>query len=219
MDFARARQTMVDTQLITSSVTDRRLLAAMRSVPRERFVPEELKALAYIDRDLALTREPHPRYLPAPAPFARLVQLARIGPDDRVLDVGCATGYSTAVIAALCASVAGVESDATLAAQAAENLQALGLGNANVFAEAPSPENEQGLFDAVIIEGVLEEPSPALLGLLREHGRLVALIGNRGAPPVAHLFVKTAGGIAGRAEFNARMPSADQRPPSEEFVF
>src|SRR3954463_10289763 len=108
-DFAHARRTMVDNQLRTSGITDHRLLGAMGEVPRERFVPAARQTLEYIDeaKPLSATRKLGP-----PAPFARLVQLAAIQHSDRVLDVGCGTGYSAAVLGHLASEVVAVEDDA-----------------------------------------------------------------------------------------------------------
>ena len=90
---------MLDCQIRTVDVTDYDVLAAFAAVPRESFVPEALKPLAYIDEDMLLTApgEP-PRYLMEAGPLARLLQLAEILPDDRVLDVGSGTGYSAAIL-------------------------------------------------------------------------------------------------------------------------
>src|SRR3569623_1975426 len=116
VDFARARQTMVDNQLRSNAVSNLRLLAVMGEAPRERFVPVGRRNLAYIDEDVPLGVGE--RALSAPAPFARLVQLAGIGPDDAILDLGCATGYSAAVLARLGRSVVAVEPEPALAAAA-----------------------------------------------------------------------------------------------------
>jgi protein-L-isoaspartate(D-aspartate) O-methyltransferase len=101
-DFATQRINMVDSQVRPSDVTDRRILRAMLALPRETFVPGQVKATAYMDEHLALGQG---RYLLAPRTFAKLVQMLTIGEDDAVLDVACATGYSTAVLAMLARSV------------------------------------------------------------------------------------------------------------------
>src|ERR687886_2957314 len=97
LDFALARHNMVEGQLRTRDVTDLRLLAAMNEIPRERFVPVEQREFAYVDRDLPLKGgSGASRRLMKPADFAKLAQLAEIGPRDRVLDLGCGTGYGAA---------------------------------------------------------------------------------------------------------------------------
>ena len=126
VDFAQARRTMVDSQIRTSDVTDLRVIAAFLEVARERFVPATRKAIAYLDRDVPVNDA---RALLKPMVLARLVQAAGIEPTDRVLDVGCATGYSSAVLGKLAASVVALEEDAALAATAAEALAASGARN------------------------------------------------------------------------------------------
>src|SRR5207248_581387 len=135
MDFAAARRMMVDGQIRTSDVTDRRVIAAMLEAPRERFVPENMMALAYLDRDLPVNGPEEgrgTRYLLKPMVIAKLVQAAELEPSDRVLDVGCATGYSSAVLGRLAGSVVALEEEPELAAAAAANLQAVGADNVSV---------------------------------------------------------------------------------------
>src|SRR5690606_38215395 len=114
IDFERLRQSMVDSQIRPNDVTDPRILAAMLEVPRERFVPPERRDLAYLDDDIVVREAADgraARYLVEPMILARLVQALDLSTEDRVLDVGCATGYSTAVLAHLAGSVYGLESE------------------------------------------------------------------------------------------------------------
>jgi protein-L-isoaspartate(D-aspartate) O-methyltransferase len=218
-DFMQARRAMVDSQLRTNGITDRRLLTAMERVPRELFVPEARRSLAYIDRPQKLVDEPGGRALPAPAPFARLVQLAAVTAGDRVLDVGCGSGYSTAVLAALAAEVVGVEETAALAELARRNLEALGVGNAQVVvAPLVAGAPESGPYDVIIVEGEVASVPEALQAQLAEGGRLVAVIRGRGVG-VAHRFVRAGADVAARAEFDASMPPLTVPGPTEQFVF
>ena len=136
IDFELARATMVELQLRTDRVTDRRILSAFATLPRERFVPEEKRELAYSDASLevwpSIDGAPA-RFLLPPVVLARLVQLAAVEAKDAVLDVGCATGYSTAVLARLASSVTAVEAEPELAAAAREALQELGIANVTVM--------------------------------------------------------------------------------------
>ncbi|MEO5807912.1 protein-L-isoaspartate O-methyltransferase [Devosia sp.] len=213
-DFERARKFMVDNQLRTSGITDWRILAVMSDVPREMFVPEARRAVAYGDVDQPLGSS---RYLSAAAPFAKLVQLAEIGPTDTVLDIGAGSGYSTAVLAGLAASVTGVESDAGLAAAAAVNLSALGITNAKVVQGAPEA-GVKGQFSVIVVEGAIAAVPQALLGQLADGGRLVALLQDKG-PAVAHIYVRSGKDTAGRAEFNANLPPLQFAKREEHFVF
>lgn len=217
-DFERARKLMVDNQLRTAGITDRRLLTAMGEVPREAFVPDVRKPLAYIDEALPVGGA---RKLGAPAPFAKLVQLAAIEHTDKVLDLGVATGYSAAVLAKLADSVVAVESEAALAASARTALAAAGASNVTLV-EGPldTAGKAKGPYDVIVVEGVLSEAPDALLNQLKPEGRLAALISTGGRPPVAHLFVRTGKGIAARAEFDARLPPLPVSVPRDEtFVF
>lgn len=218
-DFERARKAMVDSQLITSGVSDRRLLAAMGQLPRERFVPPGRQSLAYIDDAHPLQPGKSRRALGAPAPFAKLVQLAVLQPGDRVLDLGCGTGYSTAVLAALAGQVVGVEDHPELAALARQNLQALGINNAEIV-EAPLAKLTavSGPFDAIVVEGAVEDVPETLFDRLADGGRLVVLI-QRGATAVANLFVKSGKDVAARIDFNANLPPLAEPDSKDNFVF
>ena len=211
-DFAHARKTMVDNQLRTSAITDRRLLVAMGEVPREKFVPAVRRELAYIDEAQPLNAT---RKLGAPAPFARLVQLAGIEHTDRVLDVGCATGYSAAVVGHLAAEVVAVEDDAGLAATARKTLAEVGASNVSVVAGAGSAP---GQFDVIVVEGTVPAVPPGLLDQLKAEGRLVASIGAPGKVPVAHLFAKSGKDVASRADFDSRLPPLT-KVKDDSFVF
>jgi protein-L-isoaspartate(D-aspartate) O-methyltransferase len=215
-DFERARKVMVDNQLRTSAITDRRVLAAMGDVPRERFVPAVRQPLAYIDEAIAVGSG---RKIAAPAPFARLVQLAEIETGEHVLDLGCATGYSAAVLGQLAGSVVAVETDASLAATARATLAAIGANNVEV-AEGPldSAGKGKGPYDVIVLEGAVPAVPDALFAQLKPNGRLVALIAAPGQPAVAHLFAHSGKGIASRAAFDAILsPLATKRDDS--FVF
>ncbi|RYE08831.1 MAG: protein-L-isoaspartate O-methyltransferase [Hyphomicrobiales bacterium] len=217
-DFDLARKTMVDNQLRTAGVTDRRLLAALGAVPREKFVPELRRPLAYTDAVLPLHGT---RKLGAPAPLAKLLQLAAIEGSDKVLVLGTGTGYSAALLARLADSVVAVESDGALAAAARTTLGELGVANATIVEGAlESAGKSKGPYDVIVIEGALAEVPDTLLNQLKPEGRLVALIGRDGKPAVAHLFVRTGKGIAARAEFNANLPPLPGAAPREDsFVF
>lgn len=215
-DFAHARRLMVDNQLRTSGITDRRLLAAMGEVARELFVPPARRELAYIDGAQPLNAA---RKLGPPAPFAKLVQLAAIEHTDRVLDLGCGTGYSSAVLARLASEVIAVDDDASLAAEARRTLTAAGAGNVTVVDGALATSGKsKGPYDVIVLEGVVAEVPDALFAQLEPDGRLVALIAASGEVPVAHLFAKSGKGIAARADFDARLPPL-QKADDDSFVF
>lgn len=220
-DFSEQRAKMVDGQVRTTDVTNAALLAAMGSVPREAFVDEKHKVLAYIDEDLEIapaTADCAPRFLMEPSPFAKLVQLADVRPGDVVLDIGCGTGYSAAVLSRLASSVIALESDAALAERAVSTLAALGFDNVAVVQGAlPQGYAGEAPYDVIFVGGAVGEIPVALFDQLKEGGRLVAVegLGNAG---VARIYPKDNGIVTGRRGFNAAvkpLPGFEKAPAFE----
>ena len=221
-DFSTARTKMVDNQLRTQSVTDFGVLDAMGAVPREHFVPPALRPFAYIDDDLRIkeaTGDGPARYLMEPAPFGRLLQLADVSKTDIALDVGCASGYSAAVLARLADSVVALESDEALAAQASETLVELGIDNVAVVAgslEEGYPS--EGPYDVIFVGGAIETVPSGLLDQLKDGGRLVAVVGY-GRAALATLYTKSDGDIGSRPEFDADVRPLPGFRKAKAFVF
>jgi protein-L-isoaspartate(D-aspartate) O-methyltransferase len=172
-DFDAARRSMVDSQLKPNQVVDSRVADAMAQVPRELFVPDGLADVAYVDEDLPIAPG---RFLMEPVVFARLLQAAAIEPDDVVLDLGCGTGYSTAVLARLAATVVAMEPEAALRAQAEQTMTKMGADNAVVVdGDLTAGTPLQGPFDVIFLNGAVEIIPDGLLDQLAEGGRLVAV--------------------------------------------
>jgi protein-L-isoaspartate(D-aspartate) O-methyltransferase len=192
VDFDQQRLTMVESQLRPNEVTDRRLLAAMRTLPRERFVPERLSLLAYMDESVEV--------FPA-------IDGAAAEPKDHVLDIGCATGYSTAVLACLGRRVVGLEPEPELAETARRMLRELAIENATIVEGALAAGTpEDGPYDVILLNGSIEEIPASVLGQLREGARLVAILAsgaNSARPGKAFLFVKIDGEASGLPHFDA----------------
>lgn len=208
--FERQRLNMVESQLRPNEVTDPRLLAAMRALPRERFVPSRLTGLAYVDDALevfpAIDGAPG-RFLLAPMVLARLIQLAAIEPQDSVLDIGCATGYSTAVLANLGHRVVGLEPEPELARAARGNLRELGIDNADIV-EGPLGAGfpARAPYDVIVLNGSVPEVPAALLPQLKDGGRLVAIVSagaNQASQGRACLFVRVKSELSGLPHFDA----------------
>ena len=221
-EFLQQRINMVESQVRPSDVTDRRILRAMLELPREDFVPAGMRAMAYMDG--AVEVAPHrngvlARYLLPPRTLAKLVQLAQIDASMRVLDVGPATGYSTALLAKLAARVVALEVDADLCARLKENLSALTLANVRVV-EAPLPTGavEEGPFDAILLNGAVEAVDPRLLDQLKEGGRMVGVLAS-GSFGRAQMWRRSSEGIDTRPDFDAAAPPIPGFARPAGFVF
>ncbi|MBL8576162.1 MAG: protein-L-isoaspartate O-methyltransferase [Mesorhizobium sp.] len=204
VDFTELRVKMVDGQLRTTDVTSHSLLGAMLNVPRELFVPDVRKALAYIDDDILLSGEGSgARYLMEPGPFAKLVQLGEVGADDKVLIVGAGAGYSAAVISRMAGSVVALESDAALADKAEAALAGLGCENVTlVRGPLTAGHKDGGPYNFILVEGSVGELPDALPKQLADEGRLVVVEG-RGGAAAARIYTKAEGVATGRRAFNA----------------
>lgn len=205
-DFSLQRRKMVDSQLRTTDVNNVPVLDAMAKVPREVFVPARRRELAYIDEDILVSGSEltgDARYLMEPSPFGRLLQLAELRRDDFALDVGCATGYSAAVLSEIVGSVVALECDAALAELATETLDSLDCTTVAVV-QGPLEEGSpsHGPYDVIVLNGWVERVPQALFDQLRDGGRLVAVEG-AGLAGVARLYVKEGGVVAARRGFNA----------------
>jgi protein-L-isoaspartate(D-aspartate) O-methyltransferase len=221
-EYSELRAKMVDGQIRTTDVTNPAILLAMGSVPREAFVDARLRELAYIDESLEIlpAQGGQPaRFLMDPSPFAKLLQLADVRPGDTVLDIGCGTGYSAAVISRLAVSVIGLESDSTLAARAAGTLSDLGYDNAAVVTGwLPAGHPHNAPYDVIFVGGAVDEVPQTLFDQLKERGRLVTVEG-RGNAATARLYLKDNGLVTGRRAFNAAIPPLPgfEKPRTFEF--
>lgn len=212
-DFAIQRKTMVDNQIRTMDVTDLAVLGAFGRVARETFVPEALRALAYIDRPVDLGGG---RALPQPGPLAKLVQLALPRVGEAVLVIGGATGYTAAILADLGCTVTMVEENAALAAVARTALD----GTAVTVVEGPLPAGAPGgaPYDLVLFDGAVEVVPDAIAAQVAEGGRIVCVEG-AGLSAKAVVTVKASGGLSSRTAFNLAAPALPGFARKAEFAF
>ena len=219
-DFSTARGKMVDGQVRTSDVTDPRIIDAMMALPREIFVPEDRRALAYLDLDLDVSERGAPkRYLIKPMVVAKMIQAAEIKSTDNVLVVGCATGYTPALAAKLADRVTATESDPALAAKASDILASLGLGHVTIVTVAACKgASAHAPYDIIILEGATEIAPDTLYGQLAAKGRLVGVFAMSGAPR-AVIVTHSHSDFGRRALFDASVPVLPglEQPPA--FVF
>jgi protein-L-isoaspartate(D-aspartate) O-methyltransferase len=214
-DFATLRRMMVDGQIRTADVTDRHLIQAMLDVPRERFVPAAQSGLAYLDLDLPAGDGA--RRLLKPMVLAKMLQALELSADQRVLDVGCATGYAAAVLARLCASVVALEELPGLAAQARANLAGAG-GVEVVEGRLADGCAARAPYDAILVEGAVELDPDRLCRQLADGGRLICI---RGAGPATKvtLYRRDADDITPRTIFDAAGPSLPGFAKPAAFAF
>ena len=220
MDFVKARDNMIDCQLRTNKVTDLRLLDAFSAVPREVFLPESRRGIAYIDEDVAIGDG---RYLMEPMVLARMLQAAAIGEGDMVLDVGAGTGYATALMAKLAATVVALESEGALVKQADDTLTELGVDNA-VVVEGKLEEGypKQGPYNVILLNGAVSKLPEAILDQLAEDGRLIAVVaeGDRGTVLGRATLARRSGGtVSSRPLFDATTPYLEGFEPKAAFSF
>ena len=189
-NFSRMREAMVASQLRTNAVSDQRVVAAMARVPREEFLPESQRSLAYRDTAVPIA---HGRAANVPIATGKLLTQAQVGPTDHVLLIGAASGYTAAVLALLAKDVVAVESDAALAAIARTALASyanvqLIEGDLTVGAPAHAP------YDVLVIDGGVQHVPQALVDQLRPGGRVVAGLDDRGVTRLAS-GVRSEGGF------------------------
>jgi protein-L-isoaspartate(D-aspartate) O-methyltransferase len=216
-DFADARNRMVDSQLRPNKVTDPRILAAMRELPRERFLPAHLRARAYADEDVPLGGG---RVLMEPMVIARLVQLAAPGPLERALVVGAGVGFGSAVLARCGLRVTALEEDRTLAAAAERILAEMAPTAALVIGQLAAGWPAGAPYDIILIEGAVRD-IPAVLGaqLRADTGRLVTVQARAGSMGAAVLAEPTAGGLRAQPMFDCATPPLPALLPAPVFTF
>jgi protein-L-isoaspartate(D-aspartate) O-methyltransferase len=216
-DFADARNRMVDGQIRPNRVSDPRILAAMREIPREMFLPPALRAFAYVDEDIQLGGG---RVLMEPLVIARLVQVLAPTEGTRALVVAAGVGYGAALLAACGVRVIALEEDAGL----------LGLAQAALNAIAPSVRLVTGAlaagwpgeapYDMVLLEGAVHQIPPALgLQLRADGGRLATIRAEPGVVSHAVLAEPTPAGLRALPIFDCATPPIPSLLPKPGFVF
>lgn len=206
MDYAAARRHMVDSQILTNKVTDPRIINAMAALPRESFVPDDRRDISYVDEAIAVGGS---RFLMEPMITARLLQHAEPHENDLALVVGCATGYTAAVLAGMTSTVVAIESDKAMVDTASATLSALGIDNVAIM-EGPLSEGypKQAPYDLIVFDGAVPEVPQQIVDQLAEGGRLVAIIGGGDSRTMGSVIVMTRfhGAVSSRDIFQAGTP-------------
>jgi protein-L-isoaspartate(D-aspartate) O-methyltransferase len=217
MDFAKARRNMVESQLRTNKVVDPAIVGAMAAVPREKYVPDSMAAVAYVDEDLPLGNG---RFLMEPMVLGRMLQEACPNADDAVLLIGCGSGYSAAVLGKLCSAVFALESDPAVATKTTALLSVQGADNV-VVVEGPLAKGwaDEAPYSLILFNGAVGEVPQAIVDQLGDDGRIVAVIAEDRGPGRATLIGRRGGVLFRRTLFDANTPVLPDFIKSAGFVF
>ncbi|MGP9790763.1 protein-L-isoaspartate O-methyltransferase family protein [Roseinatronobacter sp. NSM] len=215
-DYAARRTIMVDTQVRPSDVTKFPIIDAMLRTPREVFVPDTLRETAYMGENIPLGDG---RVLLDPRTFAKMLDALALTPGELVLDIGCGSGYSAAIVALIAQAVVAVECDDALAHDAETVLPQVGA-EAVILHKGPLTEGapDHAPYDAMIVQGGVSEFPQTLVGQLREGGRVICLF-MEGQLGVVRLGVRQGDQIAWRDVFNAAAPVLPGFEKQEAFTF
>ena len=216
--FDQARENMVENQLRPNKVTDQDLLDAVRKIPREQFVPRHLQSIAYVDEDVPLGNG---RFLREPVIVARLIQEAGVQKGDIVLDIGCNTGYSTAVLGSLAGTVVALEAETHYADEAEKLLHDLDICNVVVVRQKDLREGyaQQGPYDVIFINGSIPAVPEKIRAQLADGGRLVTVLSPLGHMGSATLMTRDGDSFSSRALFDAATPTLKGFESEKAFVF
>jgi protein-L-isoaspartate(D-aspartate) O-methyltransferase len=216
MDYAVARQHMVDSQVRTNKVTDERLIEAIRTLPRERFVPDRARARAYLDDDLEIAQG---RFLMEPMVTARLIQAAEVKAEDIALVVGAGSGYAAALLSRLANTVVALEAEPQLSQRAGAAFAELSIDNAIVF-EGPLSAGcpKHAPYNVIYLDGAVEQVPAALTGQLADGGRLVGVLLEQGVGR-ASLWIKSGNVVSRRVLFDANVAPLPGFATPPRFVF
>jgi protein-L-isoaspartate(D-aspartate) O-methyltransferase len=217
MDYDQAREIMVDSQIRPNDVTNPEIVSAFLRTPREVFVPNSRKGVAYSELEIATSPG---RALWTPRDTAKLIKLAGIRPSDVVLVVGAGAGYEAALISHLADTVIALEETAALVDAMAQRFADVGIDRAApVEGALDKGLPEQAPFDVIYVAGMIETMPEAWAGQLREGGRLAVVMAEEGGIGRGKVFTKAGTTLAAREGFDACPPrfSAFDRKPSFSF--
>lgn len=217
--FSDARKNMVDGQIHTAGVVNPRILDAFSTVPRESFVPEKIRNIAYTDVSLDLGQG---RFLLEPIAYSRMLEFVRPQESDVVLDVGSASGYSSAILSNLVSTVISLEKNKRQKDKAVRNMQLLGACNVvQVDGEIHEGAPKHAPYSLIIINGAVEEVPECFFDQLANGGRLITVVKDVDQKVgKATLFAKSmAGEVSSRILFDAALPNLPGFEKQKEFVF
>ncbi len=216
LDFAKARHSMVESQVRTSDVTDPRIISAMRAIPRERFVPAHLRTLAYADLDLEVAAG---RFLLKPRDLGKLIQNLAPQPHERVLELNGATSYGAAILAACAGEVTSQDGDANLSFAARAALESSGVVGVKTVSTALNEGWAEGApYDVILLNGAAEVIPDAWFKQLAEGGRMGVLV-REGVTGQARIYTRSQETLAYRVAFDSAPPVTPGLTRAPAFTF
>ncbi len=214
--FQKARALMVETQIRPNDIVEPSLIGALRTLRREAFLPEPLRASAYIDADICL---PNGRVMLAPLTIARLIHAASVRPGDRVLVVGAGTGYGAAVLARCGAAVTALESDSELRSVAKAAFLSESVDVRFIDGPLSAGDPEGAPYDLVLIEGKVDVIPTSFAAQISPRGRVVTILAERGVGRIVVAEALSAGRFAYRFVADANTGWLPGFVKASEFVF
>lgn len=218
MHFEALRKAMVDSQIRPNKVIDDRVIAAFMNVPRERFVSKNMQNLAYIDEDIHLSGG---RFIVEAMVMARIIQTLALDASQSVMLIGAGTGYTAALLSSLVESVIAIETRAQMVEKAQQAVAGLDIGNVAVIkARLQDGYASEAPYDAIIIEGAVEQIPQSLLDQLSDGGRLAAIWRPEGTQAgEACIWHKTGESVSRTPLFTAQVPVLDEFRAKPKFSF
>ena len=177
-DYSQARTHMLDSQILTNGIIDPNIIEAFNSTPREKYVTEGQGGIAYTDEDISLGNG---RFIIEPMVHAKMLQAVEPKAHEIALDIGCASGYSSAILSPLVTTVVALEDDKALLEAASNNWKADSLCNiASFLGPLNAGYDEQGPYDLIFINGAVSEIPQTILQQLSIGGRLITVVKKAG---------------------------------------
>ena len=207
---------MIEQQIRPWKVLDQQVLDLMATLPREQFVPDAYKGLAFADISIPLGND---RFMLHPREEGRLLQAVKPHPNEKVLVINSNSGYVTALLASMADKVIAIDTNAELVATASENLAALNINNVTVDCKDPFESNQTAPYDVIVILGSMQLISESFKQLLKVGGRMFCIIGKE--PTMEALLITRTNDHEWQEEglFEACVPALENMPEAEQFHF
>ena len=218
-DFKAARTNMVDCQIHTAGVISPGILSAFETIPREKFVPANVQTVAYTDEDVPVGSG---RFLLEPMIHAKMVQAVEPSANDKILDIGGATGYSAAILSSLSKDILALEENAEFLKKAEELWSSLEINNVRpVAGKMTEGAPAHAPFDLILINGSVTEIPEAITNQLAANGRLITIIRAPNAVMGQVTLMRKTGakGLSSRPLFEAGSPYLPGFAPKTAFNF